>query len=69
MSKFSIPVTGSVVTDSQFLLNKLKAVFAGNKLPGNLLNALKDFIQSEEFNNIFAPKEKEKLQMIFAGIK
>ena len=66
MSKFSIPVYGQVLTDSQLLLQKLKALIVEKKLPSNLVAALKELLQSEELNSIFGIREKEKLQMIVA---
>lgn len=69
MSKFSIPVNGNVITDSQLLLNKLKTVILENNLSKNVINALKELLQSEELDAIFGTKEKEKLQLIFAAVK
>lgn len=66
MSKFSIPVYGQVITDSQVLIQKIKVLIAGNKLPLHLLNALKDLLETDDLNNLFGAKDKEKLQLIFA---
>lgn len=69
MSKFSIPVNGNVITDSQLLLTKLKTAILDNNLSKNVINAIKELLQSEELDAVFGAKEKEKLQLIFAGVK